>query len=115
MINGFEEETGTLTDEEVKLIPLFIQGLVNRYSDDPVTGAEITNRLLDRKGIYVTGARVRKIINHIRINRLLVNLIASSRGYYIERDEAKLKAYVESLVQRASAIMNVAKSYNTKP
>lgn len=115
MINGFEEQTGKLTEEELKLVPLFIEGLVGRGPDDPVTSAEITNRLLERRKIYITGSRVRKIVNHIRMNRLLVNLIASSHGYYIEADEAKVKTYVESLVQRASAIMEVAKSYNVKP
>jgi hypothetical protein len=35
-------------------------------------------------GYQLTEARLRKIINHIRVNGLLHWLIATSKGYYIE-------------------------------
>lgn len=111
MINGFEVETVPLTEEELELIPKFIKGLSSRRSDNPVTSDEIIQGL-QRQKIQVTAPRVRKIINHIRIHGLVRNLIATSKGYYIETDPVKIQRYIKSLHQRAAAILAVANSFN---
>lgn len=110
MINEFEE-TNPLTSVEVSMIPLFVKGLSNKIGEGrAITNAEMVTALKSH-GLEIYPARVRKIINHIRTQKLVKNLIATSKGYYIEVDQNKIKNYVESLRQRASAILEVANSY----
>lgn len=114
MINDFEKETSPLTDEEKKVA----QYIATRVRQNIGVNMIITsNKILDaletNYGMIISGARLRKIINYIRRTGMVVNLIATSKGYYVETDPQKVIAYVDSLVQRAEAIMEVARSYNT--
>lgn len=63
------------------------------------------------KEIDITDARIRKIINYIRVNKLIVNLLATSKGYFISNDFEEINKYKESLIARANSILNLAKSY----
>lgn len=109
MINGFEEETAPLTDYEKTLVKHFVKGLENRK--DPVSNTNMIKGLKLMGIKDITPARVRKIINYIRMNHIVRNLVASSKGYYVENDPKKLKEYINSLHQRADAILAVARSY----
>lgn len=112
MINGFEQITSPLTEHELELVPLFVKGLSNKIGkENAVKSSHILSAMQQYR---LTGARIRKIINYIRINGLVKNLIASSDGYYIETNPEKIKKYVKSLRQRASAINAVADSYILK-
>jgi len=75
-----------------------------------VTAKYISDYLLLKYRKKVHGSRVRKIINYIRINHLVNNLVSSSKGYYIERDYRKVLEYAKSLKQRSDAILKVAES-----
>jgi hypothetical protein len=111
MINGFDEETVTLTSEE-RLAAAHIAARIklNVGEEKAVTAGKIINGMA-AKGFRITEPRLRKIINHIRRTKMVNNLVATSKGYYVENDPEKLKTYIESLRQRASAIMEVADSY----
>lgn len=109
MISGFEDETRPLDDFEKKLLPSFIKGLEKHIGrSNPVTSKQMISGILATKKVEIGGARVRKIINHIRINGLVPRLMATSIGYYIEYDDNELIKYIRSLNQRAKAIQAVA-------
>jgi hypothetical protein len=111
MINGFENETGDLNEFELGLVPGFVKGFNTKQGkNNAITSKEIIRKYSDH-GIKLTGARIRKIVNHIRTNGLVKNLIASSAGYYISNDPDELEAYKQSLIQRANAILAIANSY----
>lgn len=112
MINGFEEETKPLTEEEEKLVPLFVKGLSGKIGKaNAITNAQIKSTL-EAKGIKVGDpARIRKIINHIRIRGLVKNVIASAGGYWVENDPEEIAKYKASLLQRATAILAIWKTY----
>ena len=110
MINGFEE-TKPLTTTEFSMLPLFVKGLSTKIGEANAITNDQMIKALAAKSFYLTPARVRKIINHIRVKKLLKNLVATSNGYYIENDTEKLNTYIESLRQRADAILAVANSY----
>jgi hypothetical protein len=111
MINGFEKETHELTEEELKMIPPMIRGLDNHVGKaHAITNSRMAHGM-KHNGYPVSPARVRKLIHHIRVNRLVTNLIATSSGYYIEKDPKELKIYVESLDQRIRSIQEVRDSY----
>lgn len=108
MIKGFEELTSPLTEyEEKTLLPVFIRGLITKVGKD---NAVTNNRIvaaMKQAGYRISDTRVRKIINHIRINGLVQGLIATSEGYYIATSEKELAEYEESLLGRESAIRAV--------
>ena len=108
MITGFDNETAPLTDyEEQTLLPIMVRCLsLKRGKDNAVTNTYICSRLKDR-GHKVSGARIRKLINHIRINGLVPRLIATSDGYYIATDNREMESYIDSLRGREEAIRAV--------
>ena len=108
MINGFERETAPLTDyEKDTLLPLLVRGLSSKIGKNmAVSNKYIVSRLI-KQGYKIDEARVRKIINHIRLKGLVPCLVATSAGYYIATDEEELREYIESLRGRESAIRAV--------
>ena len=59
------------------------------------------------------GARIRKVINHIRIKGLVQNLVANSKGYYIETDVQSIENYKQSLRDRIASIQAVLNSFES--
>ncbi len=115
MINGFIEQTKELTKEEFIISGFIIGILKNKLgAENAITSKELIYDLYYFHNIKINDARIRKIINYIRIECKLLNLIATSKGYYTEGNQDKIDTYVESLYQRAGAIIAVAKSYNSK-
>lgn len=112
MVNGFENETHELTQEELDLVLPFKKGLINKIGVENAIKNQQMIAGFKKQGITLNEARVRKIIHYIRVKRLVPNLIATSKGYYIEKDKAKLAIYVESLDQRIRSIKEVRNSYN---
>ena len=94
--------------EREKLLPIMIAGLSTKIgATNAVSSSQIISRLKLKKGIDIAGPRIRKLIQHIRLNNLLPGLIASSKGYYMAIEKAELKEYAESLQQRINAIQEL--------
>ena len=112
MITGFEELTEPLTEKEEKVyLPPIVQGLRAKIGrEKAVTNKAIIQGLRVNRGIKISEARVRKIINHIRCNDLVPCLIATPEGYYIAQTEQELLDYEESLAGREDAIREVRMS-----
>lgn len=113
MIKGFETETEELTEyESTVLLPLIVKGLsVKIGQKNAVTNGKMRTKLQE-KGYEVTDPRIRKIINYIRMNKLITNLLATSKGYYVSNDAKEIEDYKQSLISRANAILNIVKSYD---
>lgn len=112
MIQGFEDQTEELTQYEIEvLVPLMVKGLSTKIGyNNAITNSKIRSRLKDKE-MNISDARIRKIINYIRVNKLIVNLLATSKGYFISNDPSEINKYKESLIARANSILNLAKSY----
>jgi hypothetical protein len=111
MITNFEEITKEMTEDEKKLVPVIIKGLSTKSKDNPIKGADIVsaiNENKDRYGIKLFNEpRLRKIINFIRSEGILP-VMGTSNGYYCTKDRVELQSQIESLTQRAEAIMTSA-------
>lgn len=107
MISGFQTETEPLTEYERNvLLPVMVTGL--RYKVG--RGMAVTNKHIVQclKPKYkISDTRIRKLINHIRVNGLVPCLIATSDGYYIAQTERELADYEQSLLSREEAIRAV--------
>lgn len=103
MIKDFEGYTEELSDEEMKLVPAFCAGLRSKIGkQNAITNKAIQKAFQENEkwGIKIPDARVRKIINHIRVNGLVNLLCASSNGYYVAANDEEISDYIEGLRQR---------------
>tara|TARA_R110002110_G_scaffold386393_1_gene598044 strand:- start:219 stop:563 length:345 start_codon:yes stop_codon:yes gene_type:complete len=106
MIIGFEEYTAKLSDyERDTLLPVIVKGLLTKIGKHHA----ITNKkmcvALTTVGYKISEPRVRKIINHIRVNGLIINLIATGKGYYISHDIEERRKWKEGMRARAASII----------
>ena len=107
MIKNFEKYTHELTDDEKVLLPQFINGLKTKIGkQNAVSNKHIRSRF-KTINVNVSDARVRKIINHIRINNLLPLLCSNSKGYFVARNIDEIEEYLKGLQQRISAQVKV--------
>jgi hypothetical protein len=108
MLKGFEQQTEILNEyEQNELLPVVILGLTYKVGkENAVTNSHIC-RCLKKQGYLIDGARLRKIINHIRVKNLVIGLMATSNGYYIAESKNELVDYISSLKGRENAIKAV--------
>lgn len=107
MITGFEEITSELSDYEKSLLPNIVTRLKLKIGEhNAITSTEII-KVFKANGKKMSGARWRKIINHIRVNNLVNLLISTSKGYYVATKGYEVRNYLESLKQRINAITMV--------
>ncbi len=112
MIENFEEITHELTDfEEKELLPIMLKGLSHKSGVKNVVSNKQIKKGLENFGYKISHARIRKIIHFIRVNHLIENLIANSKGYYIAVNEEEVKTFVKSLQQRINSIQTVKHSF----
>lgn len=105
MLNGFEDVTYDLTDDELAMVPVIAKGL-ERYvgKANAVTNADMCAGIERTKDVKITSPRMRKLIGYIRDKRIVKRLCASSNGYYIAATRDELKSYIESREQRQREI-----------
>lgn len=112
MIEGFEKQTSELNDEETKMIPMFIAGLQNKRGKKMAISNKKIREKLKNHNISVSDARVRKIINHIRINNLVSLLCSTSNGYYVAISTEEIELYLKGLKSRIDAQQHVYNCIN---
>ena len=104
MIKTFEKFTFELTDKEKEILPLLINGFRFYNKNNPIKEPEIVKKFNERNGnLKLSGVRLRKLVNYIRVNSLLP-LIATSKGYFVSYDKDVLDSQIKSLQQRANSI-----------
>lgn len=109
MIKNFEYLTREMTDDEKKLVPVLIKGFSTKTKDNPIKAPDIVQAINAKKeSLKLKSAfsevRLRKLVNFIRAEGILP-LIATSNGYFCSEDKEEIKNQIESLTQRANAIM----------
>jgi len=112
MLKNFENITEELNEKETKLLPMLITSFSRYTKENPIKADSIVVRLnefLERNhyDIKVSDARLRKMTNYIRSNGLLP-LIATSNGYHVSNDVEEIQNQIDSLQQRANAILRSA-------
>lgn len=110
MIKTFEEFTEDLTPDERKLAWKMADGFFNHVGKaQAITNREII-AAMDKQGVKLSDAKVRKIVNFIRVSGLVPCLVASSAGYYVAANADEMRDSITSLSQRVSAIAQVRDS-----
>jgi len=100
MIEGFPEQTAPLTEDEIKIAQTIATKLkYHRGAENAVTNSKM-QKFFQEQGIKTGGARIRKILHHIRTQNLVSCLVANSKGYYIATSSEDMKRYTKSLQDR---------------
>lgn len=110
MIEDFEDYTTELNDyEQITLLPLFIRCLEKHIGKAAaITNKAMCTALLEHGYTAISGARVRKIINHIRRHNLIPRLCACGNGgYYVCTDDNEYTRYLIGLRARRNSIDEV--------
>jgi len=104
MLTNFTHITHELTPDEMLILPKVIEGFNSHVKGNPIKEPEIVQAWNSRGyKVKLTGARLRKLVNHIRTNGMLP-LIATSQGYYVSHDKEDIENQINSLRQRAMSI-----------
>ena len=105
MITNFENETHELNDYESNtLLPLLVKGLRTKVGkENAVTNKQIC-KALKEQGYKINDARVRKLVQYIRVNHIVNLVIATSKGYYLATTKDEVQKYIKSLTERLNAI-----------
>jgi hypothetical protein len=108
MLEGFEKETKPLTEREFSVLTPMVEYLQRAKGKQNAVRNEIIIRyLFPQTGISLNQTAVRKLINYIRKEGLITNLMATSSGYYVSSDVKELQKYVKSLEGRENEIRRV--------
>jgi hypothetical protein len=112
MITNFEEITCDLSEQELELLPAFIEGFRKHTKKNPIKSPKIVAAMklwLSANGIIykVSDVKVRQFANHIRRFSLLP-LCATSDGYFVTFDENVIRSQIRSLQERARSIQACA-------
>ena len=104
MIENFERITYELTDEEKAIhIPLLVRGFNTHIGESNAISNRKIRQALSKIGVKISDARMRKLIEYIRVNGIVKCLIATSKGYYIAQTEGEWRSYIRSIDQRINA------------
>ncbi len=108
MVNNFENQTHDLTDYEHKvLLPYIVKILETKVGQkNQITSTELIKQM-KLNSFKIDPARFRKIINHIRINNVINNLVATGNGYHRATSESECRRFIESLDQRINSMIVV--------
>ena len=99
-------ETNRLNDyERGTLLPLVV-GFLREAHGKKLTSYMIADAIR-KLGHACDSMRVRKIVNHIRVNAIIPCLAAGSNGYFVASNEAEISETINSLEGRVDAIREV--------
>lgn len=105
MIKNFEEITVELTEIEQKIVPVIVRRFKNKPGrENIVTNKEMIAGISRQYSVKLTEPRIRKIVQFIRINKLLPGLIGTSNGYFLTKNVEELESWIESMKQRENAL-----------
>ena len=98
-------KTRPLTNyEQNVLLPILVKALrIKKGKKNAVTAKQMVSALQSH-GLKLHESNVCRIVNYIRMNDLIVGLMASSAGYYIISSEQDFIRYEYTLMSREAAL-----------
>lgn len=109
MIFHFEHITMKLTPAERRLIPGVIDIIYRTNSENRIKTPQVVEELriyCNAKGFNLkpNAPMVQKLVNLIRRNSI-ISIVGTERGYYQSKDTEDIESAVQSLQERADAIL----------
>ena len=103
MIKGFEDKTYKLTPDEERSLAILVQAFstMNTGQAAKITSTTMIERFKNI-GVDIGGVRLRKLIQHIRVNNLVSGVCSDSKGYWIADNKRDYETTLQSLYDRIS-------------
>lgn len=110
MVTTFETQTENLSEYELSIIPKVIEQM--NFIRRPRKSYEVCQFLNDELQLIlmkhkISPTRLRKLVNHIRVNGILP-VIATSEGYFVSFEREVIEKQIKSLYERSSSIRKCA-------
>lgn len=104
MIPGHEEQTHELTTYEIKeILPRVINRMKTKIGKkNAVTNHHVVKAFKDH-GYKLSEPRFRKIIQHIRINGLIMGLVSHGRGYFVATNKSDIRFNINTLDKKINS------------
>ncbi len=104
MIPGHEQQTHELTQYEMNVIlPKVVKRMKTKIGkENAVTNSSIVKVFKDF-GYKINEPRMRKIIQHIRVNGLINGLVSHGRGYFIASTKEEILISIERIDKKINA------------
>lgn len=101
MIEGFEQQTKALNEEDKELVRIISEGL-NSMPKGKKYSSNISYFIerLATVGLVVDEIKLRKIFQYIRLKDLVLGLCSDSTGYWVTDSPEELEATIRSLEDR---------------
>lgn len=114
MLTNFEPITVEVNDEEKEMAQVIIDRFLQRPGiENAATNQDIAAGLSKVFGVTPGAARVRKLIQWIRVNNLLPGLIATSKGYYFTDSIPDIERWIQSMEERERSMAESRKVAQT--
>lgn len=96
--------------EQNVLLPILIKGLKMKQGKSNVVTKRQIVKTLRKHGVKISTSSFNSLINYIRVNDLIVGLMASRFGFYISTCEHDLMEYENRLLRREATLRKVRMS-----
>ena len=111
MIQGFEQQTAPLNDYEREvLLPVIVRGLLKRVGKSRRVSSTRIIDGMNAAHYRLDGPRLRKIINHIRSNDIIVGLVSDGKGYFVASTASEIDECIVSLQGRVDATQAIIRA-----
>jgi len=108
MIKTFEQHTVELSPDEQRFVGIIADRFATKKGKQHIVTAEqIIDGLKRQFNIEFQESRVRKMIQYIRLNNLVIGLIATSKGYFVADSIEEIEDWIDSLKSRENAIRSI--------
>lgn len=108
MRNNVRKENRQLSNyEQNVLLPILIKGLKSKRGKENAVSKNQIMRGLKNHGLKINGTSVTDLVRYIRINDLIVGLMASTNGYYVGSSNQDLVRYEQRLKRHEAALRKV--------
>jgi len=93
-----------LSDFEKRCVPVIVKGLQGKIGKEKaVSNPYIISKMENLGYDGLTQPRIRKIVNYIRNNDLLLLLCANSKGYFLPKNLKELDEYLDTMEKRINS------------
>ena len=111
MKNKLKKTPSNLSNyEQNVLLPIFINALKEKKEKENAVTCKQMVEALQRHGLKLNERNVGRIINYIRLNDLIVGLMASREGYYTTNNEQELMSYEKRLLKYEASLREMRMS-----
>ena len=108
MIKNFEQHTVELSPDEQRFVGVIADRFAAKKGKKHiVTADQIIDGLKRQFNVEFQESRVRKMIQYIRLNNMVIGLIATSKGYFVAESIAEIEDWIDSLKSRENAIRSI--------